>query len=287
MPTPVKVQLQFLSSAGYGWTEIHWINTQTTTPQLNNVITLVEANLCPFRRQLLGEDSSINGIRASYPTQGVVASKSDAPFFPGTPGQGTGSQNDSLAIQMYDSTNTRKKIIHMRGMWSIVIEDEAYHPEFTNGQYQGFMDGYLLALINNGFGWMGKNPALSVYGKVTGYTVNASDQVAFTCVTTAGSALFNSLDLTKSYEVQISKINHSHSNLNRSWVCTPSVVQGQNILTTDASIGTGAFTNPGHFNISILNFIGYSSFGSIKLGERRMGRPLGRYPGRRSRRPVI
>ena len=47
-----------------------------------------------------------------------------------------------------------------------------------------------------------------------------------------------------------------------------------------------AFQSPGRFNYRDVEFVWYSAFTGIDVGGRRMGKPLGQYPGRAKARPT-
>jgi hypothetical protein len=294
MPTNVKCMLIFKTNGGYGWTETHYLSVGSDPPlNLGAILDRIDAEIVPVRRVLMGEDCEIVGLRASYKISTGVASLNRVTTYFGKPDEPSSSQNDSLAVQMVDGTQTRKKIVHLRGIWDSVVEAGDFVPTNGPGGYQKLLDKYQATLIANGYGWVGKSGAASVFGTVTGYTQLATNQIQFTVQTTAGSANFATLfnvGQPSTFECRISKLNRSNSNLNRSWVVAPTTIVGPpvvNQITTQAPIGTGEFQAPGKFNISIGTFIAYSVAGPTTLGERRMGKVLGHYPGRRPRRPVI
>jgi hypothetical protein len=285
----VKCVLIFRSNEGYGWTETHWWGTSADTPNLDQRIQVMDANLCPARRNMLGEDCAIVGLRASYKTPNGIASKNAAPYYPGIPGAASASQNDSLAQLMYGNTNTRKKIIHFRGFWDLLVSDEHYAPNTPEGSsWVIYLNTYLNQLIAGAFGWEGKNPATSVYGWVNNYVTNTNGTVTFT-VSALGN---NPLPFTNQpVSVRFSKINKSNSVLNRTITClidapvAPATVPTQ--ITTLYPISAGPFTSFGRFYLNMGNFIQYTNYAvNPQLGERRMGKVIGIYPGRGRRRPV-
>ena len=297
--TNIKCIWIFQTNTGYGFTETHYLTTQQTPPiNLAAILDIMDTQISPVRRALLGTDVAIVGYRASYPNAGLIASQAQTlavPYYGPAANGPSSSQNDSLATVMVDASLTRKKIIHLRGMPAAVVSKDTYTPTGIPGppSFDKSMAKYQTALRTNNFGWVGKDPNNSVFGTVTGYTQNAGDQVSFVCQTTKGSALFSTLvaaNTPATYEVRISKLNYSHSVLNRTFVVTvtysagPPVVQQ---LVTVGPVATGIFLANGRFNISVPLFVAYANSGSISLGERRMGKVLSHYPGRGRRRPEI
>lgn len=288
----VKNMIIFLSDEGYGWTEIHYSTlTQDAIPNMNGPLNSLEALILAPRRALLGSDCSIVGTRCSVKTPLGIASLNRIYTMAGDPANVSTSQNDSLAMQMIDGSGTRKKIVHIRGFPAACVSAEGYDNTALGGAFDKALRKYQIVLINNGYGWYGKNNATSVFGTVNGYTQNAIDQIVFTVTTAPGSALFTTLVPpvgNQSYQVSISRVNQSRSTLNRTWVVQASVSSTPaNLLTTINPIGAGAFISEGRFIVRVPNFISYALGGLTTLGERRMGRPLGHYPGRRLRRPTI
>jgi hypothetical protein len=299
MANLIKIVTQFYAGGGYGWQEVHYFNDTTSgAPQLNNAQAAWTAAGGPLskRRPILGNDCYIQGVRFSAPVAGAIASKI-VKYNPteqgGTWNGPSGSQNDSLATLMYDSTSTKKKIIHLRGFPDVVVIGERYVP---TGNFDNLRIAYQQALISTGnvYGWPSKAPGVpgsttppgSVFGTVTGYTYNAmTGYVTFNCVIDTASSPVGVLAAKPTWEVRFSKLNHSYSDLNRTFVCT--VTAGPPFtLTTVNQVAAGPFLSPGRFNIVVPAFLGYAAYGDVSLGERRMGRPIGRYPGRRSKRPT-
>jgi hypothetical protein len=292
-----KVVFQFYANGGYGFQEIHWFNyTGSSQPaDLNSIIAALEAGggVLGGRLGILCPDVYIQGIRVSTPVAGAIASKVrkySPNFYVGNFPGNTSSQNDSLAMVMYDTTNTKKSITHIRGVPNSVILSEQYVP--TNG-FLNALNAYGAALVGFPFGWPSKLPGApapatgSLFGSVTGYTVSAiTGLVTFTCTPASASSAPSTLDPTKTYEVRFSKINRSYSDLNRTFVCNVSVGPPLQFTTVN-QVAAGPFLSPGRFSLSIPGYTAYGSFGYATLGERRMGRPIGRYPGRARKRPTV
>lgn len=278
MPTNVKCVIQFNSNVGYGWSETHYFNSSSENPDLqvriNDLINVVG----PARAALLGESCNIVGFRVSYPREGEIASRANRFFIPGDPSQKGASPSVSLAVNFVDSTNTKKKITHLRGFWDSVEYDESYHPENPEGA--GWNDRFIAwkSTLIGRYGWLTKSAAASVKGKVTDYLVNDDELVQFTVARVSGAAM----PIGSTVTVKFAKLNQSKSVLNRALLCT---VTSATTIVTNAPIAAGAFTCEGIFSIRQVVFVGYNETGSISLGERRMGRPLNLYPGRSKAHP--
>jgi hypothetical protein len=282
MATPVKLLMVFQSERGYGWSEQHYINAQSSSPNLANIINNAKANLLPARAAILGQDCQIVGVRASYAVANGIASKASSVFLVGAQGFASGSQNDSLAIVFYDVSTVRKKITHLRGFWDVVVTEESYQPTAGGQPWATYLNGYLTQLTNGTYGWLSKQPTLSPSGTVVSYAPNIDETITFNLALNTNSPPLPTGPAP--FSVKFSRINNSRSTLNKAIVC---VWTSATSVTTAAPIAAGPFTGKGRFSISVPAFLGYDSVGNISLGERRMGRPLGHYPGRRSRRPVL
>jgi hypothetical protein len=271
----------FRASDGYGWQEIHFWNSASQTPDLVARITNMATQITPYRAPLMGADCVIEGYRVSYPVTNGIASKAAAENVSGEPGQLTASQNDSLAIVMQDGTNTRKKVIHQRGLWDSVISNETFVPLAVPGSpYNVYLASYLAQLVSQGYGWLGKDQVNSVYGWVNSYVENPDGTVTFTVSPLGANPL---PPVGYLVNTRFSKLNKGRSVLNRTMLCE---VLTSTTVKTIYPIAAGPFQAIGRFYMNVYTFIQYNNPGRISLGERRMGRPIGRYPGRRSRRPV-
>lgn len=280
MPFNVKFQAFFGTDLGYGWTETHWrVSQASQAPDLELQLQNFEANILPPRQYMLAGSGRIIGTRASTKVTGGIASKAHKMFLLGAPGQNMASQNDSAAIVMYDTTNTRKKVIHMRGLWSLVVQNEAFHPEADpTGIYKTCLGQYQGNLVAQTYGWMGRNPITTTFGTVNGYTINMDGTVTFAVAISQGSQPVPTT--TDPYSVRFSKLNNSKSTLNKTIVC----VSPNGTISTVAPIATGPFVAKGRFYINPPAFIAYGGAGPSSLGERRMGKYLGLYPGKSARK---
>lgn len=274
MPTNVKCVIMFNSDVGYGWSETHYFGSSSDNPDLglriNDLITVVG----PARAALLGEKCNVVGFRCSYPRAGEIASRSARFFIPGDQAQKGASPSESLAINFIDTTQTKKKIVHMRGFWDAVEYDESYHPEGPDAA--GWTDRFIAwkaTMVGRNYGWLTINAALSSKGDVTGYTSGVDGKVTLNVTKTAGA----NLPVGEVVTMKFAKINNSKSVLNRTLLCR---VLALGTVETVAPIAALDFTAEGVYTYRKTVFVGYNETGSISIGERRMGAPLDRYPGR-------
>lgn len=277
----VKCILIMKAGEGYGWEEIHYRESGSSDPDLKAQLDTFQVEVAARRAVLLGADCAVVGLRASYPRQGVIASLGRKVYYPGFAGQATTSQANSLAIPCYDTTKTRHKTIHLRGFWDSVEGNEAYHPE--GGDAAGWttkLNAYTAALAAKEYGWMSKDALLSTKGKVVGYTVSEDQIVEFSVATDFGVPLVAGDRIAVSF----SRINKSKSVLNDSLLCD---VVNATTLVTAHPIAAGPFVSSGRFNIRRVSFCKISGCETPSLGERRMGAPLGHYPGRSKARQRV
>lgn len=281
MSVIAKCGLVFLSNEGYGWTEIHFRDTLSETPNLQTELDLLETKIVPKRRNILGQNCKITGIRVSFKRDGVVASQSRhlAAVADGFPGQDGASQSDSLACPFFDSTGTRHKICHVRGFWDSVESGEVYRPDLgAAGAWQAKLDAWKTALVTNGYGWMSKSAALSQKGNVINYTTQTDGRVLFQLAAVVGTMPAAGTDVL----VKFSRLNKSRSVLNKLLPCT---VDDAVTLITREPIAAGAFASKGRFQISVPAFVGYAGMEVPSLGKRAMGSPLLHSPGRAKAKP--
>jgi hypothetical protein len=274
VPQILKFVTIFGSNQGYGFTEVHYKQSDSDNPNLLTQLNNFRTNIALKRAQLLGEDVAMVGYRVSYPRQGSTASYGLREFVPGVEGKKGAAAQISLAVNFNDSTYTKSKIVHLRGFWDVIEYDESYHPE--SSEAAGWEDNLIAwkqALIDGGYGWPSKAPATSSKGDVTNYTSDASGHVTFTLANPSvplpavGTVI----------QVRFSRINDSESILNRQLMVR---VAGPLTLVTIKQIGAGPFESAGRYNYRATGFVGYANTGSISLGDRSMGRPLNRTPGR-------
>lgn len=280
MASLLKFITAFRGGEGYGWSEVHYKLTSSDNPALGTQLDNFELLVAAARQEMLGEDCAIVGLRVSYPRAGAVASLGRRQFLPGPAGHTGSAAALSLAINFIDTTFTKSKVVHLRGFWDSLEENESYHPELpANVGWEPRLVAWKNALITGGYGWPSKDPALSAKGTVTNYTVTADGIVTFTL----GGAGMPAATVGTLQQIRFSKLNRSNSVLNRSILCA---VTNANTVVSVAPHAAVAFESQGRFNFRGVSFVGYNQTGSISVGERRMGRPLNRYPGRAKARPT-
>jgi len=270
----IKIVTAFRSNEGRGFTEVHYRDTGSETPNLETQLNSWITNVLTKRQVLLGSDVVIHGVRISYPRAGVIASQSRKVFLTGQSGTQGASQSASLAIPFFDTTRTRHKTMHMRGFWDAVENNEAYHPEGGGDLgWQTKLNEWKTSLTSVPYGWLSKDADLSTKGKVSGYEFNPGGTVTFTVLKDFGANLVAG----EQHQVRFSRINGSKSVLNRSLLC---VVSDATHLTTTLPIAAGDFQTAGRFNLRRPTFCAYAGCEVPSLGMRRMGSPLFRSPGR-------
>lgn len=279
MANPVmKFLTIFGQIEGYGWTEVHYKQASSANPQLDVQLNNFILGVCAARQTLLGEDCFIQGARVSYPFAGRVRSNGKRQKLLGATGHPSSDQNTSLALELQNTTFDQSKIVHLRGFWDSVVNEASYQGD-ADGDWTARLIAYKTALFA-GYGWLSKDPVLSASGKVLSYAVAPSGIVTFTVdpasVPVAGFP-------TGNFIVAFSKIHNSRSPLNRQLLVTAPTA---NTLMTILPIGCDPTTSTGHYNFRGTSFVGYSNSDSISVGERRMGRPLNRYPGRRRKQTL-
>lgn len=281
MPTNLKFLTIFSESAGYGFTEVHYRVVSSDNPDLRTQLNGFLDNIAAKRALFLGQDSAIVGVRVSYPRGGITASFGLKRFLPGEQTQTGSAPALSLAVAMKDSTFTRQKIIHVRSFWDIVEINGVYQPGLDpTGQFALRLAQWKDSLITGEYGWLSKDPALSSAGPVTNYVVGPDNLVTFTL----GAPGMPLASIGTQQQVRFSRLNQSKSVLNKSILC---MVLSQTSLLTVAPHAAGGITSTGRFNFRGTSFVGYWNLGSVSLGERRMGKPLDRSPGRRSVQPTV
>lgn len=281
MSVVAKCGLVFVSNEGYGWTEIHYRDTLSESPNLQTELDLLETKIVPKRRNILGQNCKITGLRVSFKRDGVVASQSRhlAGVEAGFAGQDGASQASSLACPFFDASGTRHKVCHVRGFWDIVESAQAYRPDLgAAAGWQVKLDAWKTALVSNGYGWMSKSAVLSTKGAVINYTTQTDGRVLFQLAGITGPMPAAGTDVN----VKFSRINKSRSVLNKLLPCT---VDDATSFISREPIAAGAFTSKGRFQISVPAFVGYAGMEVPSVGKRSMGSPLLHSPGRAKAKP--
>ena len=274
----LKFVTQFGTDAGYGFSEVHYKQNSAESPdlqvQMNNFILSVGA----ARQTILGEDCYIVGFRVSYKNNNFNYATGRRQKLAGAAGHPGSAPAVSLAISMKNADFSKKKIIHLRGFWDSVELDETYRGDLDS-DWTARLTSYIEAL-KGGYGWPSINPATSAKGNVLSYSVGMDGLVTFTLDPDTPMPLAT---VGKNVFVAFSKFHNSRSILNRTLQVT---VESQVLLKTQIPVGAVQDTSKGHFNYRDVAFVAYNASDTIALGERRMGKPLNRRPGR-SRATVL
>jgi hypothetical protein len=274
MSTPLKFITTFSQERGYGWTETHYRLSSSDTPNMRDQLETFIANIAAKRALFLGGDCFVEGVRVSYPRGNTVAAFSLASRIQGDIGFFGTAPSVSLAVQMKDSTYTKSKTVHIRGFWDTVENSGVYTPAAPDGPAFALrLAQWKDALILGGYGWLSKDATISAKGVATGYVVGMDGHVTFTL---AGPGLPIGAVGTQQ-QVRFSKFNNGSSVLNNSILCN---VVTQTSLTSVTQHAAVPQTSQGKYNFRGTSFISYFFMGNVVLGERRMGKPLNRYPGR-------
>jgi hypothetical protein len=277
MPQVLKFVTFFSEDDGFGWSEVHYKQVGEDEPNLKVYIDAFIASVVQARKQILGTGCDIVGMRVSYPKAGRTASFGARIKEGGDPTYKAASYPTSLAVNFIDSTYTRSKITHLRGFWDIVEEGSIYIPGAGGSPWVLRFNNWKDSLIIGEYGWLSKSAALSAQGKVFSYTSDADERVTFTI---QGDPQISAA-VGDVITVAFSKLNNSKSTLNRTLLVE---VIDESTLKTTEPIATFPFTGQGRYSYRRTEFIRYNAIGSISVGERRMGAPLFRSPGRQSDR---
>ncbi len=278
MATTVKCVWMFRDASGTGWQEVHYWNSSTDAPNLQDRLSSMVDVIAPARALILGLDCAVIGARASYPRPGAVASLSKSCWYPGNPEQSGCSQALSLAGTWSDSSTTRQKVTHLRGFWDNVETNGEYHPEGGAAyNWEPKLEAWKQTMIAGGYGWPSKDAATSASGQVLSFSELPSGHVEFVL----GDAGMPQATVGKTVTVRISRLNSGKSVLNGEMLVT---VTSTNLLTSVKQIATGPFTGRGKFLYRSTMFVPYFQMHSLKLGRRQQGRPFGQLPGRSATR---
>lgn len=275
MPT-VKIVTIFRDSSGHGFTETHY-KAGGSSPDLEAIKNVWRTGILPLRRELLGNDTVIIGSRVSYPRFGAIASLPDKFYLTNTVGVSSASEAVSLAVLMGDVTNTKKKVIHLRGFWDVVEENGEYHPE--NGAANGWEDKFNAwkdGLISAGYGWATKAPGSSAKGKVTNYVIGDDGNVTFTLDPAAGSA---ALPTDTAITIRFGRLSKGRGGLNRALVVR---AVSNTVVKTEAPIAAFPFSTVGTYNYRVTDFVAYNKKITVSAGKRAQGRNSTLFPGRQS-----
>jgi len=275
MPT-VKIVTRFRDSSGHGFSETHYL-AGGSSPDLKAITDTWRTSILPLRRELLGNDTVITACRASYKRSGAIASYPQKFFLANTVDTPSASEAVSLAILMGDITNTKKKIIHLRGFWNLVIANGEYHPELGAALgWQAKLDAYTDALKAGVYGWATKQTTDSAKGTVTNYVIGADSNITFTLNPDVGSG---ALPTTSPITIRFGRLSKGRGGLNRTLKVTAT---NDTTVKTVAPIAAFPFSNQGIYNYRALDFVVYKVRIDVSAGKRAQGRNSDLFPGRQS-----
>lgn len=274
MPT-VKIVTRFRDSSGHGFTETHY-KAGGASPDLNAINNAWISGILPLRRELLGNDTIITGVRSSYPRLNDIASRPKKTFLVNTIDTNSASEAVSLAVLMGDVSNTKKKVIHLRGFWDIVEANGEYHPEL--GNTLGWETKFNLwkdALIQGQYGWATKSAANSSKGKVTNYVIGGDKNITFTLADDPLPAAVVGKDIS----IRFGRLSKGRGGLNRTLVVH---VNSETEVKTVQPIAAFPFSDQGIYNYRATEFVLYNNLIDVSAGKRAQGRNSNLFPGRQS-----
>lgn len=274
MPT-VKIVTKFRDTSGHSFSETHY-KAGGSSPDLKAILDAWRTGILPLRRELLGNDTVIVSSRASYPRFNDIASRPDKFFLANTVNTSSASEAVSLAVLMSDLTNTKKKVIHLRGMWDIVIQNGEYHPEFGDSlgwttKFNAWKD----ALIVGQYGWATKTSG-SAKGDVTNYVIETDRNITFTLSPQAGSG---DLPTDKPISIRFGRLSKGRGGLNRTLIVKAT---SNTTVKTVAPIAAFPFSTQGIFNWRTTDFVLYNNLVTVSAGKRSQGRNSDLFLGRQS-----
>lgn len=258
---------------------MHYWNTTADAPQLNDRLTNMVNSVGSARALLLGRDTALVGVRASYRRPGAIASLSKRIYMTGAADQPGVNEALSLACKWNDASFTRQKVTHLRGFWDSVEKDGNYTPTVPEAaDWEDRFDLWKATLITGNWGWLTRNPATSAVGIVNSYTQAVDGIITFTLAPPGVPPGLIGTPIT----IKFSKLNNSKSPLNTQLTVIPT---NATTLVTTQQIAAGPFFTKGKWSYRDTIFTAYNNVYSVSTGRRAQGRPFDRLPGRRSARP--
>lgn len=281
---PVRLTAFFKDDDGNGWSETHDKDGGSSITSLTTFLSNFNALMQGQRRAMLAGDAKYIGCRASYRTDDGTIAGDNIELDPPLVGPQTfngnalnmGPPESAVKMRFRNDASTARSDVYVRGQWKeVCIAGVLNLTEPLGAEWKRRADIYAAALIQNGYGWVGTNPALTSRGQVTGYTQNVTGTVTITLHQTNGKPL--PAAGTK-LAIKFARINGSKSILNRSLVCV--VDPGGLSVTTIELIAVSDFQTNGTYVATIKGFIPYAAMSYYRLSRRKTGRPFGLAPGR-------
>lgn len=286
MPT-VRLTAFFKDDDGHGWSETHDKDGGVAVTSLTPYLQAFDSLMQTFRRPMLGGDAFYLGCRASYRTaDGTIAGDNllkDPPLrgaqtFGGV-AVNMGAPNSAVKMRFRNEASTARSDAYTRGQWrQVVVAGVLDFVTSAEGvEWKRRADLYAGALVQNGYGWVGVNPALTSRGTVTGYTQDALGTVTLNLTVTNGVALPAA---GVKLAMKFARINESKSILNRTLIVkmnSPNVT-----ATTIKQVSVSLFETAGTYIAPVTGFIPYAAMSYYRLASRKTGRPFDVGPGRLS-----
>lgn len=280
----VRLTAFFKDDDGNGWSETHDKDGGSSITSLTTFLTAFDSLMRTFRRPLLAGDAFYLGCRASYRTTSGAIAGDNIELDPPLRGPQTFSGNTivmtkastAVKARIRNDSSTARSDVYLRGIWSSIISAGVLDfSSVTGAEWKARADSFMAALISNGYGWQGTDPATTSRGDVTGYQVGVDGRVTFNVTPTNGVVL---PAVGTKINVKFARLNDSESILNRAVVCK--VAAGGAAFTSVKVIAAGEFESAGTYIATRTGFTPYAALSYYKLSGRKTGRPFGVGRGR-------
>ncbi len=274
MPTVCKI-LTLMNDETDGFSEVHYWNDGSLTPNLGTIAASWITNVLPARLAIMPNMAKIVGVRISYRDPTRTRSWAQDFIMNGTQIAAGIPLTTSLDVRFRDSTSTAQKWVYVRPVPREVVTDDDYQP----GGIAGFataLTNWINVLKAGPYGWLSVDPTQSLKGTLISYTRNVTGQITFT---TAG-ADFATLVAGTRYTINVARFSHSKNSLNRSHVVMK--VDASNVQTVNQVPALTWDNTTGTYRIRVTAFNAYASGDSMHLGRRNAGRAFFGSRGRRS-----
>ncbi len=269
MPLNVaRVELAF-EMRGYGWTEEYYITDASSTLSVATARSLI---LIEKRRQIMGQQCRIT-FRSISDTQGQRAGAT----YPvaASAGEGTYLNADkeatALLFRRVDSTGKNKSSPFVRAIPDNLVSDGGIYTPFP--LWLSDLGAYQTELVTGGWGWLGKDGALSQKSAITGVVADVANRPVFTI---ADAVLPIGPPLPK-IAFRVSGLVGA-GNLNDAWV--GQVLTATTIRLTKPVPFFAPLANSGRLSFRGLKFIQIATSSVMRIVTRHAGRPLYHSRGR-------
>jgi hypothetical protein len=257
----------FFEQAGQGFTESYW--TTGTDPDVRSYRTAADF-LANKRIKVSGEQTRLTNIRLNV--EGVFRDLVGGTY-PGGGLQGTiGKPSDfvdtALMMRGASADSKFRRSNYVRGIWDEVVTTGGdYVP---NADFLAVLGPFVSALINRGWGWLGRTTRL--FAPIATVTQDVSGAVNFTL----GADLFPG-PFPQRVGVRISGVLGAYQ-LNGPQVV---VATSARIASTAGRTSIFPYTTGGRVLLTTSAFIPFDSVTARRIVERKAGRPSYKSAGRR------